>query len=468
MFTTSARLVAALVAALLASGCATSATGSPSPPASNAAPSATAGWLTGQGSIVIVGRIVTLDEPPIAEALVIEDGTVVAIGTRDEVLARADDQLPVIDIGQNVAYPGFIDAHAHWIGDREYYRVESPAEAMDAAARRGWTSISEQWVNPERLEELTALAEGHALPLRVDAYLALNYDDEFLGDWYEDREPGAVDDRLRVEGLKIHLDDGWGQAINWEPAALTATIGRANEAGWQVSVHAMSSAAMELVLDAFEAAIGPTGPDPLHHRVEHAMQVTDDQLARLVAMDIGVMIHLDGAADWILDPGVIAEFDRDDPGEAADTLARWRDFMDAGLHVASATDAPWTFPNVQPGNRLVGLTDDIGRPFDQIAAGMDGRVRSRPETPGWLLDQSLTAEQGLRAVTVEAAWILGDEARRGHLAAGTLGDVSILSGDITAATPDEIRAMTVVATIVGGTPAYCADPEVCSRLGGSR
>ena len=74
-----------------------------------------------------------MDEPPIAEALLIEDGTVTAVGTRDEVLARAGDEVPVIDIGQNVAYPGFIDAHAHWIGDREYYGVDSPAEAMDAA-----------------------------------------------------------------------------------------------------------------------------------------------------------------------------------------------------------------------------------------------------------------------------------------------------------------------------------------------
>ena len=82
--------------------------------------------------------------------------------------------VPVIDIGQNVAYPGFIDAHAHWIGDRDYYGIETPAEAMDAAITRGWTSISEQWVNRERLDELEALAADDALPLRVDAYLALN------------------------------------------------------------------------------------------------------------------------------------------------------------------------------------------------------------------------------------------------------------------------------------------------------
>jgi hypothetical protein len=52
--------------------------------------------------------------------------------------------------------------------------------------------------------------------------------------------------------------------------------------------------------------------------------------------------------------------------------------------------------------------------------------------------------------TLDAAWALGDEARRGHLAPGTFGDVPILSGDVTSASPDEIRAMKVAATIVGG------------------
>jgi hypothetical protein len=47
-----------------------------------------------------------------------------------------------------------------------------------------------------------------------------------------------------------------------------------------------------------------------------------------------------------------------------------------------------------------------------------------------------------------------------------VGDVTILSGDVTADTPDEIRAMAVIATIVGGIPAFCADPEMCSQLGG--
>ena len=125
-------------------------------------------------AVVLVGRIVTMDEPPIAEALLIEDGLVAAVGTRDDVLALAGDTTPVIDIGENVAYPGFIDAHAHWIGDRDYYGLATPADAMDAALSRGWTSISEQWVNQERIDELERLAANDELPLRVDAYLALN------------------------------------------------------------------------------------------------------------------------------------------------------------------------------------------------------------------------------------------------------------------------------------------------------
>jgi predicted amidohydrolase YtcJ len=456
---TGVRTIVIAIVLTAVAGCTPATASSPSPSSDGSASSSpvAAGSRSRTGSVVILGRIVTMADPPVAEALFIDDGVVAAVGTKDDVLAAAGDQVPVVDIGENVAYPGFIDAHAHWIGDRNYYAVDTAEAAMDLAIARGWTSISEQWVNSEKLEELTGLAADGALPLRVDGYLALNFDKEFFGDWYESREPGPVDDRLRVKGLKIHLDDGGGNIINWDATDVTETIARADEAGWQLSVHAMSTAAIDLLLDAYEAALGPTGPNPLHHRIEHAIQVTDEQLARMVAMDIATVIHLDGAADWVLWEGLLEQWDRDPAGEEIDWIARWRDFVDAGLHVASATDAPWTFPEFK-------LTDDMGRPVDQIAAGMDGRVRTKPDAPPWLLDQLLTAEQGLRAVTLDAAYALGDETRRGHLGPGTLGDVTILSGDVAAASPDEIRAMTVIATIVAGGTAYCAEPGVCSQL----
>ena len=111
-------------------------------------PAAAGATGSGRGDLVIVGRIVTMDEPPIAEALLIEAGLVTCVGTRDEVLALAGEEVPVVDIGSNVAYPGFIDAHAHWIGDRDYYGIDSAEAAMDAALTRGWTSISRAMGQP--------------------------------------------------------------------------------------------------------------------------------------------------------------------------------------------------------------------------------------------------------------------------------------------------------------------------------
>ena len=167
------------------------------------------------------------------------------------------------------------------------------------------------------------------------------------------------------------------------------------------------------------------------------------------------MIHLDGAAtDWVLEPEYLDHLGPDNPGEKGGWLTRWRDFVEAGLHVAAATDTPWIYPGFA-------LSDTVGRPVDQIAGGMDGRGLANPETPDWVLLQLLSAEQGLRAVTIDAAYALGDEARRGHLAPGTLGDVTILSGDVTNATANEIRAMTVLATIVDGVPVFCPDSTFC-------
>ncbi len=125
------RLASALVVVAIA-GCGPAAVASPAstPVAPPSAELASSSPADGE-AVVLVGRIVTVDEPPVAEALLIDHGEVTAVGTREEVLALAGDQAQILELGSTVAYPGFIDAHAHWIGDREYYDIETPAEAMD-------------------------------------------------------------------------------------------------------------------------------------------------------------------------------------------------------------------------------------------------------------------------------------------------------------------------------------------------
>jgi predicted amidohydrolase YtcJ len=406
----------------------------------------------GPAEVVFTGHIVTMDHPARVEAMAIAKGRVLALGDLDEVMAHAGNSTQVIDLGSNVAYPGFVDAHSHWIGDRDQMGLDAP-QAMDSALAHGWTSVAELWVDRERMAELRDLDATGQLRLRVDGYLAMNLpapSGEHLGDWYREFEAGfAPSDRLRFPGVKFTLDNGWGSLFWWEPEELADTIARAHDSGWQVASHTVSTEAHQMLLAALEAALNGR-PNLLRHRIEHAVQVTDEQLGRIAELDLVAVVQLGGSSsDWILEQDYLGNL-----GEDTAWLARWRDLVEAGIHVAGAPDAPWTFPGLVP-------SGDVGTPMAQIAGAMDGIGPTNPHPPDWVLAQTLTAEQGLELVTTGGAYALRDEMLRGRLAPGTFADITILTGDVAAGTPSEIRQMSVVATIVGGVAEFCADRAMC-------
>jgi predicted amidohydrolase YtcJ len=66
--------------------------------------------------IVHHGKIYTVDEKfSVAEAMVINDGKIVAIGTNDDILKQYESD-SVVDAGGKAVFPGFNDAHAHFVG----------------------------------------------------------------------------------------------------------------------------------------------------------------------------------------------------------------------------------------------------------------------------------------------------------------------------------------------------------------
>jgi predicted amidohydrolase YtcJ len=430
----------------------------PSQPAVTAAPPTSAAMTrtsTPDTTTVFIGRIVTFADPAEVAAIAIGNGEVIATGDVATVTAAAGADAQVIQLGENVLYPGFVDAHSHWIGDRAEMGIDEPAAAIDAALERGWTSIAELFVNEERMSELRALDAAGALRVRVDGYLAMNNpapEGEHLGDWYTDYEAGfAPSDRLRFPGVKFTIDNGWGTLFWWEADELAEAVASVDAAGWQVAIHTMSTEAHEMVLDAYEAALAGR-PNDRRHRIEHAVQVTDEQLQRIVDLGLLTIVHLAGSAsDFALDDDYVDHFT--EPGEETAWLTRWRDFVDAGIPVAVGVDAPWMF-------RDLALEPGVGTPMDFVAGAMDGVGHVNPTPPDWVLDQTMTAQQALDVVARNADAV-GDAAHRGRLVPGSYADITILSGDITAGTPADIRELDVVATIVGGIAEFCADPEIC-------
>ena len=63
------------------------------------------------------GGAVTLDEAkPTVDALAIRDGTVVALGTAEEIEPFVGEVTEVLDLEGRLAIPGFIEGHGHFLG----------------------------------------------------------------------------------------------------------------------------------------------------------------------------------------------------------------------------------------------------------------------------------------------------------------------------------------------------------------
>ncbi|EPX58474.1 hypothetical protein D187_003946 [Cystobacter fuscus DSM 2262] len=68
-------------------------------------------------TVYVARRVRTLDAArPLAEALSVRAGKVLAVGTRDEVLAAAGAGARVVDLGDVTVVPGLTDAHGHLSG----------------------------------------------------------------------------------------------------------------------------------------------------------------------------------------------------------------------------------------------------------------------------------------------------------------------------------------------------------------
>ncbi|WP_067183100.1 amidohydrolase [Microtetraspora niveoalba] len=107
-------------------------------------------------SIVVTNAKVRTMDParPVAEALAVRDGRVLAAGRAEEVLAAAGPGAEVIDAAGRTVLPGFIDPHNHLLStaeslvsvDARYPRVGSVADLVAAIAAEAAITPAGQWI----------------------------------------------------------------------------------------------------------------------------------------------------------------------------------------------------------------------------------------------------------------------------------------------------------------------------------
>ncbi|MGW0841586.1 amidohydrolase [Streptomyces sp. NPDC002787] len=295
--------------------------------------------------------------------------------------------------------------------------------------------------------------ESGRLPLRVRLMVAADALRP-VGAAAEDTTHGAIDLGLRTgfgEGplslgaLKVFTDggmmartaaltspylggDGSGQLMH-EPEVLESTIVEGHLAGWQLAVHAIGDRALDVALDALEKARKLSPRPEARHRVEHAGLVRPDQLPRLAALGVTVVIQPSFLRYYGDDYATIMGADR------AGWLYRGRGFLDHGVRVAGSSDRP-----VANGAPLRAIQFMVER------ASESGRLIGPAE--------AITVEEALRAYTVEAARACHWEADAGSLSPGRRADLVVLGDDPRRVDVSRIGEIEVVRTFVEGEDEY--------------
>ena len=60
------------------------------------------------------GTIITVNEnQPTVEAVLIENGKIIKVGSKDEVFELKDSETELVDLEGKTMLPGFIDSHSH-------------------------------------------------------------------------------------------------------------------------------------------------------------------------------------------------------------------------------------------------------------------------------------------------------------------------------------------------------------------
>jgi predicted amidohydrolase YtcJ len=120
----------------------------------------------GVDRIIVKGRILTVDESfSVAEAVAIQQGELVAVGSNDEIQHLATGRTRVDDLGGATVLPGMIDAHNHMLSTGvglsqiQLYDCRSIPEILDRVAAAVASARPGEWILGKGWDE-ALLAEG--------------------------------------------------------------------------------------------------------------------------------------------------------------------------------------------------------------------------------------------------------------------------------------------------------------------
>ena len=260
-------------------------------------------------------------------------------------------------------------------------------------------------------------------------------------------KPDEGDEWLRIGGMKTLVDGGFEGGNMRAPYAepygrggrfkgievvprsqYIPVVLELNRLGWRVATHAVGDAAVDEVLDAYEAADRERSIKGKRWTIEHWFIAAPDQFPRARALDVAISAqdHL-----YLAAPSMAKYWGR----ERAEQVTPMRTFLDQGFMVAGGTDSP-----VIPYNPFWAIYHFITR--DTISDGVYGP------------SQRISREEALRVYTINNARLTFEDNLKGSIEPGKLADLVVLSADYLTVPEKQIESLKALATMVGGRFVY--------------
>ncbi len=208
---------------------------------------------------------------------------------------------------------------------------------------------------------------------------------------------------------------------------------QADNAGIQLTVHAIGDEANGYLMDMLERIVAKNGDKDRRFRLVHAQVMTDRDIARGGELSIVAEMqpyHTSDDMRWMEE-----RIGRDRSRGAY----AFRRIWDSGAVLSFGSDSPGTNASRYYLNPMLGL----------YAAVTRKTLSGQPEG-GWFPQEKITIEEAIQAYTLNTAYAAYEEDIKGSITVGKLADFVVLSDNLLTMNPDDIKDVTVLMTIVGG------------------
>ncbi len=370
-------------------------------------------------------------------------------------IAGIDDDTPSPEGGEIVKEEGKVTgvlkdiAHLDIMMKYAGYSEEELLKALSIAngqyIKAGITSIHDAGTyGPKQMKVLQKGIMENKINLRIYASVfALSNNKVFVEDYLKiGLHSGFGNEKFKIGPMKLMVDGSSSgpTAATRKPYSsnpldsgilymtekeLNDTILKAHLANFQVTAHAVGDKAIEMVINAIERALIQKPKKDHRHRIEHCALVDPELIGRI--KKLGIIPIPNPPFFYNYGDGYINNYGN----ERVRYMFPCKSFVEKGIVAAAGTDCPIT--KAEP---IFGIYSAVNRLTQK------GKIAG-PE-------ECVSIEDAIRLFTINGAYASFEENIKGSLEIGKLADLVVLSDDILACRPEDIKNLKVDMTMIDG------------------